>query len=93
MNSDTGSVLGIISILVSIGGAIYAAINHKRLRCRCCGKNIDIQVDVDSTEATRKSGQFEKVDVKVHKPDEVVERAEPSNSIVFLKHGGRVTPA
>lgn len=64
MNSDTGSVLGIISIIISVGGTIYAAINHKRFRCKCCGRDIDVQVDVDSTEA-RKSVPSEKVDVHV----------------------------
>jgi len=52
MDSTTGGVLGIFGFLASLGGLIYAAINHKRIRCRCCGKDIDMSVDVDSTEPT-----------------------------------------
>ncbi len=89
MNSDTGSVLGIISILVSVGGAIYAAINHKRLRCKCCGKDLEVQVDVDSTEA-RKSGHFEKVDGKAQKHEE----ESVQNDIVYPpRRAARVLPA
>ena len=28
------------------GGAIYAAINHKKIRFNCCGKNMDLSVDI-----------------------------------------------
>ena len=49
MDSDTSGALGIIAFLVSMAGVIYAAVNHKRVRCKCCGKDIDMSVDVDST--------------------------------------------
>ena len=52
MDSTTGGVLGIFGFLASVGGLIYTAINHKRIRCRCCGKDVDMSVDVDSTEPT-----------------------------------------
>ena len=39
---------------MSMGGAVYAAINHKKIRCKCCGKNLDMSVDVDSTEPEKK---------------------------------------
>ena len=52
MDSTTGGVLGIFGFLASLGGLIYTAINHKRIRCRCCGKDVDMSVDVDSTEPT-----------------------------------------
>jgi hypothetical protein len=50
MDSQASGILGIFGFLVSMGGAIYAAINHKKIRCRCCGKDLDVSVDVDSTE-------------------------------------------
>jgi hypothetical protein len=53
-NLDTGNVLGIFAFLVSIGGVIYTAINHKRFRLKCCGKDIDVSVDVEDT--TKKPG-------------------------------------
>jgi len=50
MDSNTGGILGIFGFLISMGGAVYAAVNHKKIRCRCCGRDLDVSVDVDSTE-------------------------------------------
>ena len=46
----TGDSLGIIAFLFSSAGLVYAAINHKRIRCKCCGKDVDMSVDIDTTE-------------------------------------------
>ena len=73
MNSDTGSALSIISILVSVGGAIYAAINHKRLRCKCCGKNLEVQVDVDSTEKRKSLQASDHTTVEVKSEEEAIQ--------------------
>jgi len=62
MNSDAGNILGIFAFLTSSAGLIYAAINHKRVRCRCCGKDMDMSVDVDPTDPKP----------KVKKPNEIV---------------------
>ena len=51
MDQTATGALGIIAFLISSGGAIYAAINHKRVRMTCCGKKMDMSVDVDSTDA------------------------------------------
>ena len=51
MDQNATGALGIIAFLISSGGAIYAAINHKRVRMTCCGKKMDMSVDVDSTDA------------------------------------------
>jgi hypothetical protein len=50
MDSNTGGILGIFAFLTSAAGLIYTAINHKRIRCRCCGKDLDMSVDVDPTD-------------------------------------------
>ena len=49
MDSNTGGALGIFAFLMSSAGIVYTAINHKRLRCKCCGKNMDVSVDVEPT--------------------------------------------
>ena len=49
MDSNTGGALGIFAFLISSAGIVYTAINHKRLRCKCCGKNMDVSVDVEPT--------------------------------------------
>ena len=59
MNSDTGGILGVFGFLVSMAGVIYTAINHKKIRCRCCGKDLDMSVDVDTTEKIKKKTKEE----------------------------------
>ena len=53
MDSNTGGILGIFAFLTSAAGLIYAAINHKRIRCRCCGRDLDMSVDVDPTDVPK----------------------------------------
>lgn len=49
-NIDLGSVLGGTGAVLSILSMIYTAINHKRIRGRCCGREIDIELNIDSTD-------------------------------------------
>jgi len=53
MNNDAGNILGVFAFLTSSAGLIYAAVNHKRIRCRCCGKDMDMSVDVDPTDVPK----------------------------------------
>jgi hypothetical protein len=53
MDSNTGGILGIFAFLTSGAGLIYAAVNHKRIRCRCCGRDLDMSVDVDPTDVPK----------------------------------------
>ena len=46
---DSSTILGLVGFGVSIAGTIYAAVNHKRIRSRCCGKLLEASLDVDST--------------------------------------------
>jgi len=48
-STETSNILGIFAILVSIGGVIYSAINHKKIKIKCCGKDMVVSVDVEST--------------------------------------------
>jgi hypothetical protein len=50
MDSSTSGAIGIISLLFSGAGLVYAAVNHKRIRFKCCGRDIDVSIDVESTE-------------------------------------------
>jgi hypothetical protein len=43
-----GVVGGYVAMALTIAGAIYAAINHKRARSNCCGKRGEISLDVDT---------------------------------------------
>jgi len=70
MDSTTGGTLGIFGFLISAAGIVYTAINHKRLRCKCCGKDMDISVDVEPTtppkdaEKDKDADEEEEVEVK-----------------------------
>jgi len=46
---DQGSILGAVGIAVSVGGAVLAIFNHKRLRSHCCGKELVASIDVENT--------------------------------------------
>jgi len=52
---DTGTTLGIFGVLISVAGIIYSAINHKHIRSKCCGKEYDISIDIDTTGNTRRT--------------------------------------
>ena len=49
MDASTGGILGAIGIAISILGAILSIINHKRVRSGCCGKKIELSLDVENT--------------------------------------------
>jgi hypothetical protein len=76
---DTGAALGGTGLFISLVGIIYSAINHKHIRSKCCGKEMDFSIDIDSTEEAKKSGE------KKEKEE------EPVNTII-KSHIGRVAP-
>ena len=75
MDSNTGGILGVFGFLVSFAGIIYTAINHKRIRCRCCGKDIDMSVDVEPTEA--KPAEVKPVEEEEEQEEEQVAKPPP----------------
>ena len=46
-----GGIAGIVALVV----AIAVKLNHKRLRSHCCGKDIEVSVDVENTTPIEKS--------------------------------------
>lgn len=44
-----GKYGGIISVLIHLAHAVYAAVNHTRVRSKCCGQVSEISLDVDKT--------------------------------------------
>lgn len=46
---DTGTLLGGLGVAMSVVGAIFAAVNHKRLRSNCCGRQAVVSIDVENT--------------------------------------------
>jgi hypothetical protein len=77
MQSESGNALGIIGFIMSIIGIIYTAVNHKHIRGKCCGKDIDISLDIDSTTDTEKAAKAAKEkDATEAAADEAAEAAE-----------------
>jgi hypothetical protein len=46
---DTTNILGLVGFAVSIVGVVYTAVNHKRIRSRCCGHLVEASLDVENT--------------------------------------------
>jgi hypothetical protein len=66
MSVDTGSVVGGVGIAMSIISMVYAAINHKRIRAKCCGRLIEMELDVTDTPHADPKKAGDRRSVKVH---------------------------
>jgi hypothetical protein len=49
---DQQSILSIVAIVLSVGGTALAVVNHTRVRSMCCGKKIEVSIDVERTSPT-----------------------------------------
>jgi len=63
---DSTQALAISGVVLGIAGTVFAAVNHKRLRSNCFGKEIVMSVDVEAT--TPPSPRLKPLTIKV--PDE-----------------------
>ena len=48
-SDSSASTIGGISLFISVCGMIYTAINHKKIRGRCCGRELSASIDIDTT--------------------------------------------
>lgn len=46
---SAGSVAGIVSLIIVIGGRILDVINNKRIRSNCCGKIGEASLNIENT--------------------------------------------
>jgi len=46
---DDNNILSIVAIVLSIAGTIIAAVNHTRIRSACCGRKIEVSLDIEKT--------------------------------------------
>ena len=44
-----GNITGGVAIFVSVATAIIGIINHKRIRSKCCGREMSASVDIENT--------------------------------------------
>ena len=47
---DSNGILATIAIVISVGGAIVAIINHKQIKSTCCRKEMEISLDINNTQ-------------------------------------------
>jgi hypothetical protein len=52
MDSTTTTVISYCSFLISIASIVIGAINHKRIRSKCCGREITSSIDIENTSPT-----------------------------------------
>ena len=50
--SVIGSMAGSISLLIIIVEKVYYLVNHRRVRSKCCGKHMDMSIDIEHTTPT-----------------------------------------
>jgi hypothetical protein len=55
MEQATTNILTYIAFGVGVVSSVLAAINHTRIRSVCCGKKIEVSLDVDKTTPKDKS--------------------------------------
>jgi hypothetical protein len=74
---DTGAVLGGTGVFLSIAGIVYSAINHKHIRSKCCGREIDFSIDIESTTQDKETKKEEKHE---EKKEDVKEKKKEDSS-------------
>jgi hypothetical protein len=77
---DTGSVLGGIGVFLSIAGIVYSAVNHKHIRSKCCGREIDFSIDIESTEQANTGGTKDNEEVHDDKKEKKKEKKKGEDS-------------
>jgi len=60
MDTTTGSALGIAGCVSGVLAALYTYYKHSSCHSKCCGKEVDLQVDL--TPVSSKDSLFIKVD-------------------------------
>lgn len=60
---DSSSILGIVAIVISVGTTVIGIINHKKIRSKCCGREISASLDIEPT--TPPSDKNRKLDLKI----------------------------
>ena len=55
MNEYASGGIGAVTVFIlGLAGWIYRTVNHKRLRSSCCGRKMEVSVDVEETTPTNR---------------------------------------
>ena len=63
---DSSGIIAIVSLVVAVGGSVLATINHTRVKSMCCGKKIEVSLDVDKTVESPTNLKIKVPDGEVH---------------------------
>jgi hypothetical protein len=47
----TNTILAVVAIVISVGGTAVGIINHKAIVSRCCGRRMEVSLDINDTRA------------------------------------------
>jgi hypothetical protein len=86
MAETNGAVFGGVAGFLTLCGTIYAAINHKHIRAKCCGHTFEMEIDVNPIEDLKHAATADKKKKKVHpEPAEEPDTDNPEDTIVHVK--------
>jgi hypothetical protein len=49
------NILSTLAIVISVLGVIIGIVNHKEVKSRCCKKELEFSIDINSTTASPKN--------------------------------------
>ena len=47
--NDSATIIAYLSFAGTAVGVVYTVVNHKRLRSNCCGRKMELSIDVEQT--------------------------------------------
>ena len=57
-------IVSIVSVVIVVAREVIKAINHRRLRSNCCGKEAVVSVDVEATTPPKKEDDKPQLEVR-----------------------------
>ena len=49
MDGQATSIVALTGMIISIATTVIAVVNHKRIRSKCCGKDVSASLDIENT--------------------------------------------
>jgi hypothetical protein len=56
---ESNEIVSYVAIALSVSTAVLGVINHKRVRSTCCGKKVEVSLDVEATTPPDKTDKIE----------------------------------
>lgn len=46
---DNNSILASVAVALSVAGTIVAVVNHTKVKSMCCGRKLEVSIDISKT--------------------------------------------